>query len=145
MNDVGEAKKILGIDIIRSRQLGELFLTQKRYLHKVLERFGMEDSKSVNTPIAAHFKLSEDQSPTSEKEKREVQKTEYANMLGSLMYSMVCTRPDMAYALSIVSRYMANPGKEHVLALKWLMRYVKGSLNLGLLYRKSRDVEENAM
>lgn len=59
MKDMGDAKKILGIDIIRRRQIGELFLSQKRYLLKVLERFGMKDSKSVNTPIAAHFKLSE--------------------------------------------------------------------------------------
>ncbi|KAL3641556.1 hypothetical protein CASFOL_012371 [Castilleja foliolosa] len=55
------------------------------------------------------------------------------------MYAMVCTRPDLAHALSILSRFMSNPGKAHWQAAKWLMRYVKGSVNLSLIYRKSEE------
>src|SRR4051812_3675682 len=58
----------------------------------------------------------------------------YANIVGSLMYVMVCTRPDIAYAVSLVSRYMANPGKAHWQALKWILRYINWSLNIVLIY-----------
>ena len=60
----------------------------------------------------------------------------YASGVGSLMYAMVGTRPDLAHAMSVVSRFIANPGEEHWTALKWIMRYVKGSLNMGLVFCK---------
>jgi len=61
-------------------------------------------------------------------------KIPYANAVGSLMYAMVCTRPDIAYSMSLVSRFMSNPGKVHWQALKWILRYIKGSLGKGLIY-----------
>ena len=61
-------------------------------------------------------------------------KIPYANAVGSLMYAMVCTRPDIAYSMSLVSRFMSNPGKVHWQALKWILRYIKGSLGKGLVY-----------
>ena len=60
-----------------------------------------------------------------------------ASAVGSVMYAMVCTRPDLAYAISVVSRYMANPGKEHWCAMKWILRYIRGTTGVGILY--SRD------
>ncbi|KAM6555743.1 hypothetical protein CsatB_002762 [Cannabis sativa] len=65
----------------------------------------------------------------------------YASGVGSLMYVMVCTRPDIAYAMSIVSRFIADPGEKHWDALKWIMRYIKGTLDLGLTYSKSYNPE----
>lgn len=70
-----------------------------------------------------------------------MEKIPYANMVESIMYSMVCTRPDMAYALSRINRYMANPGKVHFQALKWLMKYVKDYLNVVLIFRQARVTE----
>ena len=58
----------------------------------------------------------------------------YSHAIGSVMYMMVCTRPDLAHAISVLSRYMSNPGREHWEAVKWLMRYLKGSTNVGLLF-----------
>ena len=58
----------------------------------------------------------------------------YANVVSSLMYDMVCTRPDIAYSVSLVSRFMSNTGKVHWKALEWIMRYIKGSLGNGLVY-----------
>lgn len=66
----------------------------------------------------------------------------YANMVGSIMYSMVCTGPDLAYAMSRVSRYMATPGKDHYHALRWIMKYLRGSVNLSLVYMSTRLTEE---
>ncbi|XP_073046052.1 secreted RxLR effector protein 161-like [Primulina eburnea] len=59
----------------------------------------------------------------------------YASAVGSLMYLMICTRPDLAYSVSMVSRFMAHPGKEHWMALKWILRYIKGTMYKGLRYR----------
>ena len=67
----------------------------------------MEDARSVSSPLASHFKLSKQQSPVTEDE------IPYASAIGSLMYAMVCTRPDIAHAVGVVSRFMSNPGKEH--------------------------------
>lgn len=58
------------------------------------------------------------------------------------MYTMVCSRPDLAHALSMISRYMGNPGRDHWEAAKWVMRYVKGTVNKGLLYSKEDQFKE---
>lgn len=65
----------------------------------------------------------------------------YANIVGSVMYSMVSTRPDLAYALSVLSRFMSDPGKQHRIALKSLLQYLKGSLNVGLLFKRNEEAE----
>ena len=112
MKDLGAAKRILGMDIVRERR-DVIFLSQQRYIVKILEKFGMSNAKAVSTPLAMHFRLSAVQSPTSEDEKLQMSKVPYASTVGSIMYAMVYTRPDIAQAMSVVSRYMANPGKDH--------------------------------
>ena len=89
-------------------------MTQKSYLKKVLERFGKDDkTKPVCTPLAPHFKLSYSSCPRSQKERNYMARVPYASVVGSLMYVMVCTRPGTSQAVSMVSRYMHNPGKNH--------------------------------
>ena len=58
----------------------------------------------------------------------------YASAVGSLMYAMVCTRPDLAHAVRVVSRFMGQPGKEHWAAVKRIFRYLKGTSDVGLIY-----------
>ena len=113
MKDLGAAKKILGMEITRDRKSGLLFLSQQSYIKKVLHRFNMDGANSVSTPIAPHFKLSVSQCPTTDEEFEYMSKVPYSSAVGSLMYAMVCSRPDLSYAMSLISRYMANPGKEH--------------------------------
>lgn len=60
----------------------------------------------------------------------------YANVVGSIMYSMLSTRPDLAYGLSVLSWFMADPGKVHWLALKGMLKYLKRTMELGLLYKR---------
>ena len=72
----------------------------------------MHDAKSVSTPIAPHFKLSALQCPTTYGDIECMSRVPYSSVVGSLMYAMVCSRPDLSYAMSLVSRYMVNPGKE---------------------------------
>ena len=113
MKDLGAAKKILGMEILRDRKTKKLFLTQQAYIEKVLHRFNMHDSKPVSIPLAAHFILSALMSPTTDFDIDAMSKIPYSSAVGSIMYAMVCTRPDIAHAVSVVSRYMSNPGKEH--------------------------------
>ena len=61
-------------------------------------------------------------------------KVPYESAVGSLMYAMVCTRPDIAYAVGVVSRYMKNPGKEHWIPVKWILRYLRGTTNQALCF-----------
>jgi ATP-binding cassette subfamily B (MDR/TAP) protein 1 len=73
----------------------------------------MQDAKPVSTSLAPHFKLFLDLCPASDEDIKYMSRVPYSSAVGSLMYAMVCSRPDLAHAMSVVSRYMANPGKEH--------------------------------
>lgn len=113
MKDLGNAKRILGIDIKRDRQHKVSCLSQKDYLRKVIKKFSMENSKSVKFPLAEHFKLLAEQSPSTEEDKIKMSKIPYASVVVSLMYSIICTRPYLAYFMSVLSKYMANLGMDH--------------------------------
>jgi hypothetical protein len=141
MKDLGKAKRILGIDIKRPRP-GMIVLSQAAYLKKVLNKFGMDKCKPVATPLAQHFKLSASQSPTTNVERAKMSNVPYASCVGSLMYSMVCSRPDLAHAMSLVSRYISDPGPEHWEAHKWTMRYLKGTLDTGIVFSKENQYKE---
>ena len=108
MKDLGAAKKILGMRIIRDKANGTLKLSQSKYVKKVLSRFNMNEAKPVSTPLGRHFKLSKEQSLKTEKEMDHLSKVPYASAIGSLMYVMVCTRPDIAHAVRVVSRFMSR-------------------------------------
>ncbi len=137
MKDLGEAKKILGMEICRDRAHGRVSLSQKQYLKKVLQKFGMnEQKKVVSTPLASHFKLSAQLSSSTNTEQEYMLQVPYSNAVGSLMYAMVCTRPDISQAVSIVSRYMHNPGKGHWQAVKWILRYILKTVDVGLLFEQ---------
>lgn len=103
----------------------------------------MENCKPVKTPLAAHFKLSNQDSPKTDLDREYVSKVPYANVVGSLMYLMVCSRPDIGYGVSMVSRYLADPGREHWLAVKWLLRYLNGTRDYGLVYGKCGEENQN--
>ena len=120
MNDLGAAKKILVMEIQRNRRARKLYLSQSKYIEKVLKRFDMWDSKLVATPLTALFKLSSSLAPKTIEEESYMAKVPYSSAIGSLMYAMVCTRPDISHAVSVVIRYMANPGKAHLHAVKWI-------------------------
>ena len=113
MKDLGAAKKILGMKIIKDRKSGNLYLSQKGYIEKVLHRFNMHNAKLVSTPLATHFKLSSALCPVFKDDIEYISRVSYSSAVGSLMYAMVYSRPDLSHALSVVSRYMDNPGKEH--------------------------------
>ena len=97
----------------------------------------MQNAKPVSTPLASHFGLSALHSPQSEVEEAAMSRVPYSSAVGSIMYAMVCTRPDIAQAVSVVSRYMAHPGKVHWQAVKWILRYLRGFAELGLVFDRN--------
>ena len=111
MKDLGAAKQILGMRIIKDKANGTLKLSQSKYVKKVLSRFNLNEAKLVSTPLGSHFKLSKEQSLKIEEEMDHMSKVPYASAIGSLMYAMVCTRPDIAHAVRVVSKFMSRPGK----------------------------------
>ncbi|CAL1406718.1 unnamed protein product [Linum trigynum] len=140
MKDLGPAKQILGVRIIRDRGAKKIWLSQEKYIEKVLQRFNMDNAKAVSCPLANHFTLTSKQSPSTEKEKAEMDKIPYASAVGSLMYAMVCTRPDIAHAVGVVSRFLSKPGKEHWEAVKWILRYLRGSSKMSLCFGDGEHV-----
>ena len=139
MKDLGAAKKILGMEIHRDRGSRKLWLSQQTYVEKVLDRFGMSNAKAVSTPLANHFKLSSEQCPKTDREIEDMAKVPYASAVGCLMYAMVCTRPDLAHAVSQVCKYMSKPGRRHWEAVKWIFRYLKGTVGHGIIFGSQQD------
>jgi len=84
----------------------------------------MTEVKSITTLLAGHFTLSSSQCPNSQEEEDEMSLVPYAIAGGSLMYAIVCNRPDLAYAVSIISWFLSNPGKQHWEAVMWVFRYL---------------------
>ena len=142
MKDLGYVGKILGMEIRRNRSKGIMFLSQEKYLRKVLETFDMSKAKLVQLPLASHFWLSNLQCPQTEAEKQDMASVPYANAIGCLMYAMVLTKPDIAHAVSVVSRYIAQPGEDHWKAVKWILMYLNGTVNWGLIYGKTEENDE---
>ncbi|MCO5605797.1 hypothetical protein L7F22_059981 [Adiantum nelumboides] len=137
MKDLGAAKRILGMKISRDRTKKTLKLSEEDYIKKVLKRFAMQNAKPISTPLAGHFKLTKDMCPKTQEEIA-MSKVPYAAAVGSLMYAMVWTRPDIAHAMGVVSKFMENPGKEHW-AVKWILRYLKGTTR-NVLYFGGTDI-----
>ncbi|CAH1418815.1 unnamed protein product [Lactuca virosa] len=140
MKDLGEAAYIIGIRILRDRSKRLIGLSQSTYVDKVLKRFSMQDSKKGELPIQSNAKLSKTQSPSTEAEIAEMSHIPYASAVGSIMYAMTCTRPDVAFALSMVSRYQGNPGKAHWTAVKNILKYLRRTKDWVLTLGGSDDL-----
>ena len=123
--DMGEAKVILGVKITR---MGDsIMISQELYVEKILKRFEHFDAKPMSTPYDSNTHLMKNRGDP-------VGKAEYAHIIGSLMYLMNFSRPDIAYAVCRLRRYAHNPNNDHWSALARLMKYLRGIMNYGILY-----------
>ena len=140
MKDLGPTQHILGMKIVRERIKRKLWLSQEKYIERVLERFNIKSVKPVSTPLASHLKLSKQMCPTTKVEKEGMAKVPYSSAVGSLMYAMMCTRPDIAHAIGVVSRFLENPGKEHWEAVKWILGYLRGTTRDCMCFKGSDPI-----
>jgi hypothetical protein len=137
MEDLGACSWYLGIDIQRDRSQRIITLNQKTYIEKILRRFDLFNCTPADTPMVAGCKLSkapEDYICTAFFRER------YQEAIGSLMYAMLCTRPDIAYAIKTLSRFASNPTKTHWAAVTRVFKYLKGTINATLVYKPYKDL-----
>lgn len=132
MKDIGVATYCVGLHITYVN--GGICLDQTKYVHDVLARFNMTDCKAVATPSDVSQKLSIEMSPANEEERRQMADVPYQEAVGSLLYLVQGTRPDIAFAVSDVSRFNSNPGKAHWVAVKRVLRYLKATSDYKLFY-----------
>ncbi|XP_065879565.1 uncharacterized mitochondrial protein AtMg00810-like [Euphorbia lathyris] len=130
MTDIGLMAYYLGIEVKQNDD--GIFISQSGFAKEILKKFKMENCNSVSTPVECGIKLTKDEGGDR------VNPTLFRSLVGSLRY-LTCTRPDILYAVGLVSRYMEAPTVPHWNAAKRILRYVKGTTNLGLLYSKSDD------
>ena len=125
MKDLGESRIILGMDITRDYVNRTISLSQSRYAQKVIDRFGMTSARGQNTPMDSSIDLTVDSTPCTEP---------YREAIGSLMYLMVGSRPDLAYCVGTLSKHVQNPTAAHWDAVKRVIRYVIRTKELGLVF-----------
>jgi hypothetical protein len=133
MKDMGEAHFILGVQIRRDRAKRQLYLSQAEYIRTVLKRFRMEDCQSAASPMATGVKLLKTD-PADATSTADMASVPYASAVGALMYAALATRPDIAYAVTALCQFMANPAVSHWLAVKRVFRYLQGRKEYELTY-----------
>lgn len=99
----------------------------------------MDQAKAVSTPMGVHFKLKSATEQEWNDQFERMKEVPYSNMGGSIMYSMIGTRLDLAYPVGLISRFMSKPLKDHWLTAKWMLRYMKGSEHRCLRYRQNDE------
>ena len=127
MTDLGLLHHFLGMGIIQSEDY--IFIHQKKYASTLLKRFGLQDCKLVGIPLVPADKLKRDDESGASNE------AEYRKLVGSLLY-LTATRPDIMYAACLLARFMHSPTNKHYGTAKRVLRYVQGTLDFGLEYKK---------
>ena len=132
MTNLRELHYYLGVEFARDRGVRTNTVSQVKYVKEVLERFGMEDCKSISTPLDTKVKLVKISDEEYDKDAPRMASVPYKSVVGSLVYAMVATKADLAFAISTVSQHMGRPGWSHWMAVKRILRYLKGTLHLKL-------------
>lgn len=136
MTDLGELAMFLGLEIQRDRSQRILTLGQQRYINRILQRHGMQDARPSLTPLDPNTRLRA--CPINRPTKAQPVNLElYQSAVGSLMYAMLGTRPDLAYGVGLVSQFNHSPQPEHWIAVKRLFRYLVGTKNYTLKFGSS--------
>ncbi|RVW15600.1 Retrovirus-related Pol polyprotein from transposon RE1 [Vitis vinifera] len=132
MSMMGELNFFLGLQI---KQLKEgTFINQAKYIKDLLKRFNMEEVKVMKTPMSSSIKLDMDEKGKS------INSTMYRGMIGSLLY-LTASRPDIMYSVCLCARFQSCPKESHLSAVKRILRYLKGTMNIGLWYPKGDNFE----
>jgi hypothetical protein len=127
MKDLGKLSYFLGIDFEQGE--GFVKMNQKKYICKILERFEMSNCKPKYTVSEAKLEFSS----------AEASDPRYRELVGSLIYAMTCTRPDICWVVTKLSQYLAKPCKDHWIAAKHVLRYLKGTLDYELCFERCGD------
>jgi hypothetical protein len=141
LRDQGPTSFILGVRLERDREQRTIALSQPAYIDSILRAYGMQDCNPANVPMDPKMRLSSKMSPTTEAEKAKMKTVPYREAVGKLLYLSIATRPDIAYAVSVLCRFTDNPGREHWGAVKRILRYLKKTRNYKLIYAPNTSNE----
>jgi hypothetical protein len=130
VTDLGEPNKMVGIEITQDCENRKITITQTNYIEAILAKYGLQDACSVCTPLDANIKLEPGEPEAGNCSNN------YALLIGSLMYAAVSTQPDIAFAVNRLASFTANPTMCHWTAAKHVLRYLKGTKNIGITYSK---------
>ncbi|XP_070031802.1 uncharacterized mitochondrial protein AtMg00810-like [Nicotiana tomentosiformis] len=130
MMDVRLMSYYLGLEVKQMEDV--IFISQESYIKEILKKFNMLDCNPVNTPMESGTKLSK----FDEGEK--VDPTFFKSLVGSLRY-LICNRPDIFFAVGVISHFMEAPNSTHLKVSRKILRYLKGTINFGLFYSSSSD------
>jgi len=125
MKDLEESSYILGIKLLRDRRNRMIGLSQTAYIDKVLARFSMLGSKKRLLSFIHGVPLTKEQCPKTFQDEEHMRDVPYASVVGSLMYTMLCTRPNICFAVGMVSRYQSNPRPTHWVVVKHILKYLR--------------------
>ena len=134
MKDLGKIHYCLGIAMEYDEEKNTLWMHQRQYILTLLDKYGLSEVKPSTTPADISVKLVKDDGVS-----KSVDQIIYQSMVGTLLYAATATRPDIAQAVGAVSKFNSCPTEAHVTAVKRIIRYLKGTINLGLMYNKSAD------
>ena len=136
ITDMGNAKLFVGIQIDR-HSADYITIHQERYIKTIIERFNMQDSHIVSTPLDHNTQLV----PTDDEKHPTITDVPYQALIGSLMYAAVGTRPDIAFAAQALSQFNTSHAHLHWTAAKHVLRYLKGTQNSGISFRAGTHSE----
>nr|GEX16503.1 hypothetical protein [Tanacetum cinerariifolium] len=141
MKDLGEAAYILRIKINQERSKQLIGLCQSAYIEKILKRYCIKNSKRGSIPMQEKLKLSKSQGASTPAELKRMQNVPYVSVVGSIMYVVRCTHPDVAFAQNITSRFQQNPGDIQWTTVKNILKYLKNTKDMFLVYRGDQKRE----
>jgi len=135
VRDMGKVKDFIGMKIMRNRAAKTLTLSNPGHTATLLEAFGMDKATPNKTPMASGVKLTKTQEGLLPEGNR------YAARVGSLLCLSTTTRPDIAFAVGVLSRFMSCPAEDHMRAAKGVLRYLRGTTRLGVVYSGSEPLQ----
>lgn len=141
MKDLGETKLCIGLQVEHLSK--GIFVHQASYTEKILKRFIMDKSYPVSTPMVV-CSLEKKKDPFRPKEESEEllgPEVPYLSAIGALMYLSNCTRPDIAFSVNLLARHSSAPTRRHWTGVKQVLRYLRGTMDMGLFYSKESKVE----
>ncbi|KAK6125842.1 hypothetical protein DH2020_040410 [Rehmannia glutinosa] len=128
MSMMGELNFFLGLQIKQCQE--GIFISQSKYTKELLKKFGIEEGRTVSTPMATNVKIDKDEKGKS------VDESKYRGMIGSLIY-LTASRPDILHTVCLCAHFQSNPKESHMSAVKRIFRYLKGTIQYGLFYPKN--------
>ena len=132
MSMMGELNYFLGLQV---KQMEEgIFINQAKYIKDLIRKFGVDGKSSVQIPMNTSIRMEPDS------EGKDVDQTKYRGIIGSLLY-LTASRPDISYSVGVCARYQSKPKESHLMAAKKILRYLKGTQNMGLWYPKNGSID----